>query len=80
MRARALVRAPATRVPRARANLLLLLASAPRQFKIIVALDAAHFGAWEAASFAPEQTILKELEAVKGVKHVETQTYTLMPV
>ncbi len=44
------------------------------QFKIIVALDAAHFGAWEAAAFAPEKAIVSQLEAVKGVKHVETQT------
>ena len=43
-----------------------------------MALDAAHFGAWEAAAFAPEKTITEQLAAVKGVTHVETQTYTIM--
>ena len=51
-----------------------------QDFKIVTALDAASFGAWEAASFAPEAEIIKALEAVKGVSKIETQTHTLMPV
>ena len=49
-------------------------------FKVIVALDAAAFGAWEASAFAPEAELVAALKATAGVTNVETQTYTLMPV
>eukprot|EP00283_Hemiselmis_rufescens_P011509 CAMPEP_0173418232 /NCGR_PEP_ID=MMETSP1357-20121228/451_1 /TAXON_ID=77926 /ORGANISM="Hemiselmis rufescens, Strain PCC563" /LENGTH=111 /DNA_ID=CAMNT_0014380699 /DNA_START=51 /DNA_END=386 /DNA_ORIENTATION=- len=47
-------------------------------FKVIVALDAASFGEWEKAGFAPEAAFLEKLKAIKGLQRVETQTYTLM--
>jgi hypothetical protein len=46
-------------------------------FKVIVALDAEKFGAWQSADFAPEESFLKKLKAIDGVSQVETQTYTL---
>jgi uncharacterized membrane protein len=49
-------------------------------FKIIVALDAGAFGAWEASAFAPEAELTAALKAIPGISSVETQTYTLMPV
>lgn len=49
-------------------------------FKIVTALDAAHFGAFEGTGFAPEAQIIAELKAIPGVSTIETQTYTLMPV
>lgn len=49
-------------------------------FKVIVALDAGAFGAWEAAGFAPEAELIASLKAIPGISSVETQTYTLMPV
>ena len=49
-------------------------------FKVIIALDAAEFGAWEEAKFAPEAAFLAKSEAIKGVSKVETQTFTLMPL
>jgi hypothetical protein len=49
-------------------------------FKVVVALDAAAFGAWEAQAFAPEADFLARLGAIPGVSSVETQTYTIMPV
>eukprot|EP00658_Telonema_sp_P-2_P028767 TRINITY_DN21993_c0_g1_i2.p2 TRINITY_DN21993_c0_g1~~TRINITY_DN21993_c0_g1_i2.p2 ORF type:complete len:132 (+),score=35.27 TRINITY_DN21993_c0_g1_i2:187-582(+) len=47
-------------------------------FKIVTAISAEHFGAWETAEFAPEKSFLEHLSAIKGVEAVETQTYTLM--
>ena len=49
-------------------------------FKVVVALDAGAFGDWAAAEFAPEAEFLEAVKAIAGVTHVETQTYTLMPV
>ena len=49
-------------------------------FKVIVALDAAKFGAWDAAKFAPEQEFLEAIEAIPGLTKLETQTFTLQPV
>jgi hypothetical protein len=49
-------------------------------FKVIVALDGDSFGEWEAAGFAPEADFLKEVESIKGIQQVETQTFTLMPM
>jgi len=49
-------------------------------FKVIVSLDGDSFGEWEAAGFAPEADFLKEVEAIKGIQQVETQTFTLMPM
>lgn len=49
-------------------------------FKVIVALTAEKFGAWEGKKFAPEEDFLAKLEAIDGVDQVETQTFTLMPM
>lgn len=49
-------------------------------FKVITALPADKFGAWEEAKFSPESEFLEKLRAVDGVSQVETQTYTLMPM
>jgi len=49
-------------------------------FKVVTAVDAAHFGAFEASGFGPEAAMLAALKAIPGVTAVETQTYTLMPV
>ncbi len=45
-----------------------------QDFKVITALDAESFGAWESKSFAPEAEILMKLEGINGLKLVETQT------
>ena len=49
-------------------------------FKVITALDAESFGAWEQKQFAPEENFLAAIKAIPGVSQVETQTFTLMPV
>ena len=49
-------------------------------YKVIVALDAGAFGAWEQKAFAPEEEFLKSVKAIGGVTNVETQTYTIEPV
>lgn len=49
-------------------------------FKVIIALDAAKFGSWEEAKFAPEEEFLNSLKAIPGISQIETQTFTLMPV
>ena len=49
-------------------------------FKVIVALDAGAFGAWEGAAFEPEAAFLAAVTAIPGVSSVETQTYTIMDV
>eukprot|EP01038_Epipyxis_sp_PR26KG_P004976 gene4976-6959_t len=49
-------------------------------FKVIVALDANKFGAWEEKKFAPEEDFLAAIKAIPGVTQVETQTYTIEPV
>ena len=48
--------------------------------QVVIALDAASFGTWEGAAFAPEAKFLEAVKAVPGVTTVETQTYTLMPM
>ena len=47
-------------------------------FKVITALDAEKFGAWEGAAFAPEAEFLEEAAKIDGITAVETQTYTFM--
>ena len=49
-------------------------------FKVVTALDAESFGAWEESKFAPEEKFLEKIKAIDGVTQVETQTYTLMPM
>ena len=49
-------------------------------YKVIVALPADKWGAWEAAGFAPEAEFIKSVKAIEGVTTIETQTYTLEPV
>lgn len=49
-------------------------------FKVITALSADKFGAWESANFAPETSFLAAVRAIPGVTFVETQTYTIMPM
>ena len=49
-------------------------------YKVIVALPAEKWGAWEQAKFAPEEEFLAALKAINGVSTLETQTYTIMPV
>ena len=49
-------------------------------FKVVTALDAESFGAWEESKFAPEEKFLEKLKAIDGVSQIETQTYTLMPM
>mmetsp|Transcript_17417 Transcript_17417/g.25378 ORF Transcript_17417/g.25378 Transcript_17417/m.25378 type:complete len:111 (-) Transcript_17417:1022-1354(-) len=49
-----------------------------KDFKIIVSLDEATFGAWEEQTFAPEADFLSSIKAIDGISTVETQTYTLM--
>mmetsp|Transcript_3295 Transcript_3295/g.11948 ORF Transcript_3295/g.11948 Transcript_3295/m.11948 type:complete len:113 (-) Transcript_3295:155-493(-) len=47
-----------------------------QDFKIITTLSAESFGKWEAAGFAPEESVLAKLKAIPGVQRVETQTFT----
>ena len=49
-------------------------------YKVVVALPAEKFGAWEQKKFAPEEKFLAAVSAIPGVTQVETQTYTLMPI
>ena len=49
-------------------------------YKVIVALPADKWGAWEQAKFAPEEEFVAALKAINGVSTLETQTYTIMPV
>eukprot|EP00543_Licmophora_paradoxa_P001388 CAMPEP_0202459248 /NCGR_PEP_ID=MMETSP1360-20130828/33900_1 /ASSEMBLY_ACC=CAM_ASM_000848 /TAXON_ID=515479 /ORGANISM="Licmophora paradoxa, Strain CCMP2313" /LENGTH=112 /DNA_ID=CAMNT_0049080229 /DNA_START=11 /DNA_END=349 /DNA_ORIENTATION=- len=49
-------------------------------FKVIVALSADTYGAWESAKFAPEESFLKKLGEIDGISTIETQTFTLMPM
>jgi hypothetical protein len=49
-------------------------------YKVVVALDAAQFGAWEQKNFAPEEDFLRSVKAIDGITQVETQTYTLEQV
>jgi hypothetical protein len=49
-------------------------------FKVVVALEADKYAAWEAAKFEPEESFLSAVKSISGVSSVETQTYTLMPV
>eukprot|EP00931_Biecheleriopsis_adriatica_P054156 TRINITY_DN31833_c0_g1_i1.p2 TRINITY_DN31833_c0_g1~~TRINITY_DN31833_c0_g1_i1.p2 ORF type:complete len:160 (-),score=45.36 TRINITY_DN31833_c0_g1_i1:115-594(-) len=46
-------------------------------FKVITAVSADKFGAWEESGFAPEAEFLEKVKAVPGMSLVETQTYTL---
>merc|ERR1712087_358589 len=45
-------------------------------FKIIIAMDAEAFGAWEKEGFAPEADFLAKLAEIPGISNIETQTYT----
>merc|ERR1719453_2882585 len=49
-------------------------------FKIIVSVEEPAHGEWEAAAFAPEAEFLAAAKAIEGLKRVETQTYTIMPL
>jgi len=49
-------------------------------FKVITSLDAASFGAWAEAGFAPEPEVLEAWKKIPNVSTVETQTYTIMDV
>jgi len=49
-------------------------------FKIVTALDAAAFAAWEEKEFAPEKSFLEEIQKIGNVDIIETQTYTLEQV
>mmetsp|Transcript_65740 Transcript_65740/g.132320 ORF Transcript_65740/g.132320 Transcript_65740/m.132320 type:complete len:145 (-) Transcript_65740:399-833(-) len=49
-------------------------------YKIITSVDAAKFGDWEAAGFAPEEKFLAEVSKLEGITTVETQTFTIMPM
>ena len=49
-------------------------------YKVIVALHAADYGAWAEGGHAPEEEFLAAVRAVPGVSAVETQTYTIMDV
>ena len=51
-----------------------------QDFKIITALDAAKFGTWSEAAFAPEESFLAKLKAIDGISQVETQTFTIATV
>lgn len=51
-----------------------------QDFKVIIALDAEKYGAWDGAAHAPEANFLEALKKIDGISSVETQTYTLMPV
>jgi len=47
-------------------------------FKVIIALDAAVYGDWEAQEFSPEKAFLEALGSIPGISNVETQTFTFM--
>jgi hypothetical protein len=49
-------------------------------FKVITALDAEAYGAWEQRQFAPEAEFFSAIKAVPGLSQLEQQTYTIMPV
>ncbi len=46
-------------------------------FKVLTALPAVKFGAWEEARFAPEGKFIDKLKSIDGLSVVETQTYTV---
>ena len=46
-------------------------------FKVITALGAAEYGAWEEGGHAPEAAFLETVKAIPGITTVETQTFTL---
>jgi hypothetical protein len=45
-------------------------------YKIIICLDGAKFGAFESAEFAPEKAFLEAAGKIEGISNLETQTYT----
>eukprot|EP00316_Scyphosphaera_apsteinii_P003993 CAMPEP_0119302238 /NCGR_PEP_ID=MMETSP1333-20130426/3873_1 /TAXON_ID=418940 /ORGANISM="Scyphosphaera apsteinii, Strain RCC1455" /LENGTH=112 /DNA_ID=CAMNT_0007304535 /DNA_START=110 /DNA_END=448 /DNA_ORIENTATION=+ len=47
-------------------------------FKIVIALEADSFGAFEGSSFGPEPKFLAMLKEITGISCIETQTYTFM--
>jgi hypothetical protein len=47
-------------------------------FKVVISVDAAKFGDFETAEFAPEKEFLAAAAEITGVTNVETQTYTFM--
>ena len=40
-------------------------------FKVVTALDAESFGAWEESKFAPEEKFLEKIKAIDGVTQVD---------
>ena len=40
-------------------------------FKVVTALDADSFGAWEESKFAPEEKFLAKIKAIDGVTQVD---------
>ena len=49
-------------------------------FKVIISVSADKFKTWEETKFQPEESFLGKLEVIPGISHVETQTFTLMPM
>merc|ERR1712087_45039 len=47
-------------------------------FKVSTSVDAASFGEWEKAGFAPEADFIASLKEIEGISCVETQTMTFM--
>mmetsp|Transcript_5048 Transcript_5048/g.6524 ORF Transcript_5048/g.6524 Transcript_5048/m.6524 type:complete len:149 (-) Transcript_5048:98-544(-) len=47
-------------------------------FKLMMTVPLADFGAWEEGGHAPESEFLEKIKAIEGVSQVETQTITNM--
>eukprot|EP00729_Bicosta_minor_P002318 gene2318-8416_t len=47
---------------------------------IIISLEEPLHGDWETAKFAPEAEFLAEAGKIEGLKRIDTQTYTIMPL
>ena len=45
------------------------------EFKVIISVRSDKFGAWEAATFAPEEEFLDALKRIEGIATVEAETY-----
>ena len=45
------------------------------EFNVIISVRAEKFGAWEAATFAPEKEFLDALKRIEGIVDVEAVTY-----
>ena len=48
--------------------------------QIIISLEEPLHGDWETAKFAPEAEFLAEAGKIEGLKRIDTQTYTIMPL